>query len=263
MKPFLVVSSVGESSRHSDWLEGADNFDMALVDYAGGCPESPDYRLWRRAGTKWPNFDFLLEVWPEAAEYAAIAVLDDDLVIDGAALGRMFEVFQEQQLWLAQPSLRGDSAYSWAFTLQRPYLLLRYNAFVENNFTVLRGQDCPALRPAFAQTRSGYGLDWALPQLLRAPAGRVAVIDEVCGYHPPRACTLGDRNQHADEGDELCSRLGVTPLQPLETGFLLNQSGLRWAERGTSEREIYTAASRFAYSQMSHTFVPHRHGRES
>ena len=255
-RPFLVFSSVGAQSCHPLWLQGERNFDLALVDYepGGSRPLQPDPWLWQRPGTKWPNFDFLVEQWPEISEYAAIAVFDDDLHLSGGDISRLFGLFEEHQLWLAQPSLRLDSAFSWTFTLQRPYLTLRYSGFVENGLTLLRGADLARLRPAFALARSGYGLDWALPQLLHAPHGKVAVIDEVACYHPPRSSSLDrhwDREEQALQGEQLCAQLGVECLDPEEFGFVLNERGRAWAAEASSEI-VYAAAHRFVLHQMRH-----------
>jgi len=268
LKPFLVFSSVGPDSRHPGWQRGGRTFDLALVDYAGGCPESPEYRLWRREGTKWPNLAYLAEAWPELLDYSAVAVLDDDLEITGEALDRAFELFQEHGLWLAQPSLRLGSAFSWTFTLQRPYLSLRFSGFVENNATLLRGQDLPGLLPLFAQTLSGYGLDWILPQLLQAPPRRVAVLDDICAFHPPRRPALDQlwtRQEQERQGLELCRRLGARPLEPSEDGFVLNARGRAWVAQGATPELVYASAHRFVLHQMASviaTFKP-RPGIES
>jgi len=254
-RPFLVFSSVGPQSRHRLWLQDKGNFDVALVDYepGGSCtPQPEEYRLWQRPGFKWPNLDYVLEVWPEISEYAAVAVFDDDLCLTAETISRTFELFEEHQLWLAQPSLRWDSDFSWTFTLQRPYLTLRHTGFVENGLTLLRGVDLPRLRSAFALARSGYGLDWALPQLLKAPVGKVAVLDEVVCYHPPRNSALDrhwDRDEQALQGIELCQKLGVEALDPQEFGFVLNESGRRWAAESSPEI-VYAAAHRYVLHQM-------------
>ncbi len=253
-RPFLVVSSVGPDSRHPQWLQGRRGFDLALIDYAGGCPESPDYRLWRRKGAKWPNLAYLSEVWPHLRGYAAVAVLDDDLQLDGVALDRAFELFEQHGLWLAQPSLRLDSAFSWTFTLQRPYLALRFTGFVENGLTLLRGQDIAPLTEVFAQAQSGYGLDWILPRLLKVPARKVAVLDEVCAFHPPRHPALDQHWSRAEQerhGLELCRRYGVKPLDPSEEGFVLNARGRAWEAQGTPAEVIYATAHRFVLHQMT------------
>jgi hypothetical protein len=238
------------------WLQEGGNFDVALVDYeVGGCLEpDPAYRLWQRCGTKWPNLDYLIETWPSLCDYRAVAVFDDDLCLSGAQISRAFELFEQHQLWLAQPSLRLDSAFSWTFTLQRPYLSLRYTGFVENGLTLMRGADLMSLRHVFRQALSGYGLDWALPQLLRAPAGKVAVLDEVACYHPPRPSALDrhwDRSEQARQGQELCQQLGVDCLDPEEFGFVLNERGQAWAREASAE-VVYAAAHRFVLHQMRH-----------
>lgn len=268
LRPFLVFSSVGPNSRHQSWLRGRQTFDVALIDYAGECAQSPDYRLWRRAGTKWPNLAYLAEVWPSVHRYSALAVLDDDLEISGESLDRAFQLFKEHRLRLAQPSLRLGSAFSWTFTLQRPYLSLRYSGFVENNATILRAADLPRLLPVFSETQSGYGLDWILPQLLEAQPGTVAVLDDVSAFHPPRRPALDQlwsRAEQEQQGLGLCRRYQVRPLEPSEHGFVLNARGRAWVAQGATPELVYAAAHRFVLHQMGPviaTFRP-RPGIES
>lgn len=262
----LVFSSVGQHSSHSRWLKGARRFDLVLVDYEGNCPEAPDYKLWRRAGTKWENLAFLAEVWPALQEYDVVACLDDDLVLDGPALQAVFEVILEHDLRLAQPSLRLDSAFSWSFTLQRPFLKLRFVGFVENGLTFFRGRDLACLLPVCRQARSGYGLDWVLPKLLQAGPRSVAVVDEVCAYHPARPSDLDrrwSREQQRQQGLELCQQFGAEELEPSEAGFILNARGQAWVEQGGTPELVYAAAHRFVLHEMGpvlRTFRPVKGG---
>ena len=252
-RPYLVFSSVGQSSCHLQWLRGRAHFDVALVDYVGLCPASDEYFLWRRTGTKWPNLAYLLKHWPGIREYRVIAVLDDDLRIDGQSLETAFGLFERYQLWLAQPSLRLDSQFSWTFTLQRPYLRLRYSGFVENGLTFLRGEHLDVLAPVFEAAGSGYGLDWVLPQVLEAPPRRVAVLDEICAFHPPRVSALDQRwtrEQQAEQGLALCRAFSAQPLKPSETGFELNARGQAWVEEGATPELVYASAHRYVLSRM-------------
>jgi len=253
-RPFLVFSSVGPHSCHLQWLRGRANFDLALVDYAGGCPSSPEYFLWRHPGTKWPNLAWLARHWPQLEQYRMVAVLDDDLQIEGEALDTAFQLCQQHGLWLAQPSLRLGSAFSWTFTLQRPYLRLRYTGFVENGLTILRLADLPPLLPLLEEAGSGYGLDWILPHLLQAPPRTIAVLDEVCAFHPGRAPALDQvwtRAEQAEQGLALCRKYAAPMLAPREDGYLLNARGQAWVEEGASPALVYASAHRFVLHQMA------------
>jgi hypothetical protein len=228
------------------------NFDLCLVDYENEAhwPADPRWAIWHHPGAKWPNFEHFLEHFPQAHNYGAIAVLDDDLEVSGDELSLAFELFHVHQLRLAQPSLRLGSSFSWRFTLQRPYLTLRYTSFVENGLSLLRGQDLERLRPAIRLARSGFGLDWALPQILGVDRKQVAVLDEVAVYHPSRQSSLDKiwpRPEHQQHGLELCRALGVRPLQPQEFGYLLNPAGQRWARECGDPDAVYAAATRFVH----------------
>jgi hypothetical protein len=58
-----------------------------------------------------------------------------------------------------------------------------------------------------------------------------------------------DRDEQALQGIELCQKLGVEALDPQEFGFVLNESGRRWAAESSPEI-VYAAAHRYVLHQM-------------
>ena len=110
--------------------------------------------------------------------YDAIWTPDDDLSISTDDINRLFAVFHEFQLDLAQPAM---VEANYPIHYPHPFSRLRYVAFVEIGLTLFRRSVLLELLGTFKLTRSGWGLDllWAQRLLGR----RVAVIDEAIVRH--------------------------------------------------------------------------------
>ena len=186
---FLVMARVGDKSLHAKWLQGAERkFDLYLSYYGsqpGRYREQADH--WRERGeTKWPALHAHLEEDRELLSgYEAIWMPDDDLLVDAAGINRMFEVFATFELSLAQPALSMDSHFSHSALLHAPGYVLRYANFVEVMAPVFSRPALNLLKPSFAQSKIGWGLDHLWIQLLeRAGMGdRIAIIDAVQVVH--------------------------------------------------------------------------------
>lgn len=104
-----------------------------------------------------------------------------------AVLNRAFDVFSAYGLALAQPSVcRHPYSFSvHGIVYQNEDCLLRYTAFVEimaPMFSMATLRDVVA--PTLVGARTGWGLDFIWPFIMGYPRDRIAVIDDVCFYHP-------------------------------------------------------------------------------
>lgn len=180
--------------------------------------------LYLMQGTKWGQIDMLSQSrdWEALLKsYSAIMFADDDLGMSTHVLNRAFEIFEEQGLQLAQPSVcrHPNSGSQQAVVHQKEGLLLRHTAFVEImapifSTNVLRGPLARALRGG----HSGWGLDHIWPHLLGYPHKGIAVIDEVCMTHPiqqpnKQSVYARKRPDGLDPWGEytmLCAKYGVT-----------------------------------------------------
>ena len=178
----LVVLRAGDASLHRQWLDAADrDFDL-FISYYGGTPgrhrEDADFYE-ARPGPKWPGIAALLDAHlPELDAYDAFWFPDDDLAASGPVIDRMFAFFRAYELCLAQPALTRNSYYTWDTLLQDSRAHIRYTRFVEVMAPLFSRAALDACRPTFAESRSGWGLDWVWPALCRqAGLGRMAVLD--------------------------------------------------------------------------------------
>lgn len=120
------------------------------------------------------------------AAYRAVFFLDNDIDLQFEDVDRLFAIFSEFELWLAQPSLSQGSHFSWPITQHQPSRRLRYTNFVEIMAPVLSDTALAKCLPTFNQSISGWGLDLIWPALLGNPTNRIAVIDEIEMTHPDR-----------------------------------------------------------------------------
>jgi hypothetical protein len=184
----LIVLRAGDASLHRPWVAGpARDFDLFISDY-GSLPgqhrDGADYYE-HRPGPKWPalaalidQHDWLLE------EYDSFWFPDDDLAADTGLLNRMFAFFCAYQLHLAQPALTRNSYGTWKTLRQDPRCQLRYTGFVEVMAPLFSRAALQACRHTFAESPSGWGLDWVWPMLCRrAGLDRLAVIDATPVQH--------------------------------------------------------------------------------
>jgi hypothetical protein len=178
----LVVLRAGDRSLHGAWLAGGRRDFDVFISYFGRTPgrhaDGADYYE-MRAGPKWPCIaDLVREYAPTIARYECVWFPDDDLATDGDTIDRMFAFFHAFRLSLAQPALTRDSYCTWRTLLQDPQCHLRFNRFVEIMAPMFSREALRVCAPSFAESPSGWGLDWLWPKLCQqAGLDRMAVID--------------------------------------------------------------------------------------
>eukprot|EP00887_Chlorella_sp_A99_P005466 scaffold1.g5466.t1 len=198
----LIVAPVGDRFDASMWMSHPEraNFDLLVIHFG----ERKDFAcplcraVYSAKGPKWRLAYALsrLPDWPAlAANYSAIMVADDDLIMDTCVLNRAFDLFHEHALLMAQPSVC-DTHWTftqWRILYQNPGYLLRHTTFIEImapifDMAFFQGLVVPTLHNAF----TGWGLDFTWPFLLKYPKDKIAVIDAVCMFHPSGSKPTGD-----------------------------------------------------------------------
>lgn len=198
----LIISPIGDSSVHRTWLSDpeARTFDVLLIYYGNQGDfgrEDADHYL-RRQGFKYELLALALAEMPEVlARYRNIWCPDNDIAADTASVNRLFALFEQYNLQLAQPAVAaGDVSYQ---TLrQRPGVILRYTPYVEVMCPLFTHAALLRVAPTFGENRSGWGLDWIWPRLF--PPNALGIIDAVgvahtgplfCGEHYQKLAALG------------------------------------------------------------------------
>lgn len=164
--PYLVVVRAGPRSLHRNWLAPSQRrgFDLLVSAYDSTIEDSglPGVFLEQRAGSKVASYARLFEEKRAFLEnYRFIALFDDDLSIDAAALTACFEVASRHGLKICQPSLSHDSHFTYAALLQNKSYALRYVNYVEMMCPIFRTDVLMKIRPLYALGyESGIDLIW-------------------------------------------------------------------------------------------------------
>ncbi len=191
----LLIVRAGEDSLHPRWLAGVGerNFDL-LVSYYGDVEgryrdEADHYHVMR--GPRWPAHDELCRTHAELlASYDFVGFACDDLIADRDAWSALFEICASYQLDLAQPAITGPVSHE--ITKPVEGCVLRYTSFVEIMSPVFSRRALETVKSSFAESVSGWGLDFLWPKLLGGGDSRIAIVDAVRVRHsrPLRQGTL-------------------------------------------------------------------------
>lgn len=251
----LVIASVGDRSRHQQWLQGREKPDFHLwLVYYGNTPGryiADGAHYLQRPGGKWHNIFALTEA-VDWSDYNFIFTPDDDLQMSVEAVNGLFRLASKYRLKLAQPAFTWDSLARWNITLVRPFLTLRWTNFTENGATLFSGDAFRLCRPTFHKSLSGFGLDLWWPRLLNYPENEIAILDEIPICHPPGESELDrllPRETHRLEGDKLLKGLDLQPVR--EYGFLLNKSGREMEASGKTDTAIRSLAEKVVRRQLA------------
>jgi hypothetical protein len=182
----LVILRAGDNSLHPEWIQGPRHFDL-FISYYGSTPDrhrsdADHYEM--RKGPKWSCIADLLAERPELIDqYDSFWFPDDDLSASTDTLNRMFALFQGLDLDLAQPALTVNSYYSWSILLQQEGHIARYSEFVEVMAPLFTRETLLKCSPSFAESRSGWGLDWVWPTVLATHEPKIAILDATPVWH--------------------------------------------------------------------------------
>lgn len=206
----LIISPIGDDSVHASWLvdRPARSFDVFLIYYGkqeGFGREDADHYLCRQ-GFKWELLDHVARQHADIlANYDRIWCPDCDIRTDTDHVNRLFELFENYDLQLAQPAISAGEV-SFKFLCQRPGVVLRYSPYVELMCPLFTHDALFHVLPTFLESRSGWGVDWLWPRYF-APR-QMAVIDAVGVEHTGRLWR-GENYQNL-------AKLGIDPGREFE-----------------------------------------------
>lgn len=187
-RPYLVFSSVGDRSGLHRWLRGRRNFDLWVTYYgerSGHFRNVVDYYN-ERPGSKFQNLHYAYRRWSDVfSRYTAVLVMDDDIVISGSQVSRLFELRERYDLWALQPAFSPRGKISWPITrLDRRYTL-RFTNFIEMTCPLFRRDKLDAFMAVYDPELIGWGCDWWFLEVMgKELRDRVAVVDAVACVNP-------------------------------------------------------------------------------
>lgn len=193
----LVFTSAGDHSNLHHWLKGHRDFDLWIVYYGdqpGKFQRQADIYL-RAKGAKFQNLHYAYQRWPELfAQYDAVMVMDDDILIDATALTRLFAIRRDLDLWVLQPAFRQSGKISWDITRVRTAARVRYTNFVEMACPLFRRDKLDSFMAVYTPELLGYGEDWwFLNSLGPDLENHVAIVDEITCVNPYDSTKGGNR----------------------------------------------------------------------
>lgn len=226
-RKFLLFSSIDTSrSAHDYWLgEPGRNYDVVLYIYKGEIPELPVDLCVKMEGFKFQNF-YAFAKTIDIYHYDAIWIVDDDIQMQTREINRMFTLFLEYGLWIAQPAFDSSSHASWELTVYDDKYILRYSNFVENGALICGREALKLCLPTMKDITTGFGSDFLFPTLVGFPPEKIALIDDVQCHHPSGESTLDiliPRSLHFKDTEELMKKYNFRYYTPRITGGLYRQ----------------------------------------
>jgi hypothetical protein len=236
-KRFLVVVRAGDQSLHPQWTRALATRDWDLVvSYYGEDPErfraAGETRIDDK-GLKWQGLHGLLTRETFWRGYEYVWLPDDDLAADQATISEFFAHVAELGLSLAQPALTWDSHHSHLITLRHPSFRARWTDFIEIMAPCFEVAFLDACLPTFAETLSGWGLDWVWPRRLGENSRHSAIIDATAVTHTrpvggPSYGKLAQLGINAEaEGLALMRRHGIAVGSHKKVLAAIDQRGAR------------------------------------
>lgn len=194
---YLVFSSVGDQSNLRHWLRGRRNFDLWVTYYgshSGRYRDVADYYSERR-GSKFQNLHHAYQQGKDLlGRYSAILVMDDDVLISGTRISRLFELREQHDLWALQPAFSPRGKISWPITRARRMNTLRFTNFIEMTCPLFRRDKLDAFMAVYDPELVGWGCDWWFLESLGPDLReRVAVVDSITCLNPHDVSKLGGR----------------------------------------------------------------------
>jgi hypothetical protein len=187
MKKYLVISTVGDESLHSEWIQDNPIFDLVLIYYGSNENIAKMYskqtpHVYMAKGEKYHLLkSFILSSLEFISQYSYIWLPDNDVSIPTEKINRLFQIADTYNLSICQPSMRGYVSH--AITIPLPNTLLRYTNFVEILAPLMDLKTLLYLKDTFDENYSGWGYDSLWPYMLNYPKDKIAIIDSVVMTH--------------------------------------------------------------------------------
>jgi hypothetical protein len=187
-RPYLLCIRTGPEQDFLSWFsESAQrSWDLFISSYAqldSTTTSSADIITYGGL-TKFSAMHEAHRLQPDLfGKYEAVAVFDDDVQIKFEDVDKLFDIFSEFGLALAQPSVSHLSYVSWNETFQCPAFKMRFTNFVEVMAPVFARKALSIAIPTFKMSLSSWGLDFLWPHVIGVANNNIAIIDAITVRH--------------------------------------------------------------------------------
>jgi len=227
---YLVFTSAGDNAKLHYWLQGDKNYDLWISYYGdkkNRYKDQSDFYISKKGG-KFPGLHYIYQHWKNILDhYDAIFVVDDDIIISGSEISRLFEIREHYNLWLLQPAFSPVGKISHPITRINPFTFIRYTNFVEVTCPLFQKDKLDDFMKIYDPILIGWGVDWWFLDLLaKGINGKVAIVDEISCINPH------DRTKGGQRGIDI---LQDTPTRIKNWEKIKEQYNIRSEEKGAME----------------------------
>ena len=166
-KKNFLFSSVGDNTNFDELFLGINmNYDVYVIYYGDNEDNYEKYKskvnfIKKRKGSKFQNFKYFYETYPEIINnYEYFFIIDDDIIIDVNNINNMFEIAREYNLSICGPSFLNSSKITYPISKQNPKRLLTYTNFVEVNVPLFNKNSLDNLMKYLDYSLIGWGIDY-------------------------------------------------------------------------------------------------------
>ncbi|MCK5708076.1 MAG: hypothetical protein KAI43_10525 [Candidatus Aureabacteria bacterium] len=194
---YLVFTSAGDNANIHFWLKGHRKFDL-WVSYYGNeenrYKDVSDFYIAKKGG-KFPALHYVYQHWGEILNhYEAIFIMDDDLIINGSNISRLFEIREEYDLWILQPAFSPIGRISFSITRVKPFSFLRYTNFIEVGCALFRRDKLDEFMKIYDPTLVAFGIEWWYSDVLIPDIeDKAAIVDKISCINPGNWLKGGQR----------------------------------------------------------------------
>lgn len=194
-----VISAVGGSSLHKEWINGTTDFDLHLLIYDDSYSyfynDSPFIMC--QKGYKLKLVYDYLQRNPDFLEiYDYFFLPDDDIRMSTEQVNALFREMRQNNLAIAQPGLI-DSYYTYEHTLRHSKTTIRYVNFVEMMLPCFSTVALQKVLFTFNENKQGWGCEFHWPHLINFTGKEMAIFDRVNAVHT-RPFQSGSIENHMD-----------------------------------------------------------------
>jgi hypothetical protein len=185
---YLVFTSAGDRANLHKWLGPTRSFDLWVTYYGDDGERYRDVAdiYTARKGGKFQNLLHAYHTYPDIIKrYDAVMVMDDDVIIRGDKIDKLFRLREELGIWILQPAFSPLGRISFPITRVNRTCRLRYTSFVEMTCPLFQRNKLDDFMKVYDPLLVGFGCDWwFIDSLGDDIAGKVAVVDEVTCINP-------------------------------------------------------------------------------
>jgi len=246
----LIISTTGRDfSSHKQWLKKDRSYDLMLVNFSkskGLNKEDCEFYI-EKIGFKLEIIYHAIKTYYEdVIKYDYIWLPDDDLEINQKDVEKLFKLFRDYKLDLAQPAVVNKNI-NFQISRKREGCILRYVNFVEMMCPIFTKDSLLEVLETFIATRSGWGVDFIWQKELRSK--KIAIIDEISVIHRKAS-------DHKDgEYYKKLRSLNINPQQELDEVIKKLNIKLNWRRHNHKVfKTIHSSYFRYLSSEAQYWF---------